>query len=167
MRHRAGGVSPRSALGLSALAITSLSLLAAAQLSGWPVNHDNAEYLHIGRLLLAGAVPFVDYVDTNPPLVHYLHVVPAAMDATLGMGLPQSFLLLISALCLYSGFALAGLLSGLGLLRPEWRFVLGAIWLCFSLLVLCNNGYGQREHLFALAYGPWLVCRHTRVSAPH
>jgi hypothetical protein len=151
----------RSALGWSCFATAALCLLGAAHLSGWPVNQDSAQYLHIGHQLLAGATPYVDYVETNPPLVHYLHVLPAALTR-LGVSLPQAFLILVSALCLYAAYAIAELLSLLGVGRPAERLLVATGWLCLSLLVLCNNGYGQREHLFIVAYGPWLLCRHAR-----
>lgn len=48
------------------------------------LNMDNALFLHFGKLLLLGRMPYVDFVDFNPPLTHYIHAVPVFLAGLLG-----------------------------------------------------------------------------------
>src|ERR1700679_1637233 len=49
------------------------------------INTDNAVYLAVAQLLLGGKQPYVDFYDTNPPLIMYLNVIPAAIGNWLGL----------------------------------------------------------------------------------
>ncbi|MGE5532346.1 MAG: hypothetical protein ACM3VW_09545 [Bacteroidota bacterium] len=49
------------------------------------VNHDSAQHLQIGQMILHGAVPFIDVYDTNPPLIMYLSAIPAGIAQALGV----------------------------------------------------------------------------------
>lgn len=140
------------------LAISAALLLVEVLAGGVPVNHDCALYLQIGQMLLKGAVPYVDYVEVNPPLIHYLNVIPAAVAHALGTDLPMTFQVLVYGLLLYStgmvlyyGRKLGG--SGTG------RILIATSWILFSAFIFANVGFGQREHLFALALAPWLYLR--------
>ena len=152
-----------SFVALLILCASVLSLIAVVSLSLIPLNHDAALFLQCAQLLLKGNVPYVDYVELNPPLAHYLHVVPVIMADILGISLPAVFQFLITLLVLWSAFQLFSVLRVTGLISSSGgRLLLAAGWVLFSLFVYASGSYGQREHLFILACIPWLFCREAR-----
>jgi len=97
-------------IGLAALLI---GLLAAA-LCRAPrrINHDCALYLHQAELLLDGGVPYVDFVDTNPPLIVYLNVPPVLLSRAVGVSAATTFHGLLLLLLIVSTAEIYFLLGG-------------------------------------------------------
>ena len=79
-RHR----RPRRPLAWRCLALVGLALVGVWQ-TPQRINADCALYLQQAELLFDGAVPYRDFVDTNPPLIAYLNVLPVALARTLGV----------------------------------------------------------------------------------
>ncbi len=130
-----------------------------------PLNHDSAILLDCGRMILHGAIPYVDYVEMNPPITHYVHAIPVALAGLTGIDLPNTFHTLILLLICYSTAALV-LLFGKPpfVFSPSAQLFVSAVWLSFCVFSIPIGGFGQREHLFVLAYAPWMVCRQIRHS---
>lgn len=144
--------------------IVSVICLAFVTLSSEiPLHHDSALFLDYGRLILRGALPYVDYVALDPPITHYLHTIPVVLAEFFGTEAASTFQVLIALLAGYSAAALAVLFG-----RAPFSFSLTARlfvaggWLAFSVFSSPIGGFGQREHLFMLTYAPWLVCREIR-----
>jgi hypothetical protein len=140
-----------------------LLMLGLALINPLRVNRDASLHLLIGELLLRGAVPYVDYVEINPPLVHYLHVIPVALARWIGVNPIPVFLVLMLALTVWSIVTVAYLL---------WRnlgrtgSLIGGV-AAFSLSVLdlrlfTTNEFGQREHIFFLLVMPYVILRWLR-----
>ena len=106
----------------------------------------------------------------NPPMAHYIHILPVYLASLSGVEIPTAFYIFVLALAVYSATALLFLLSRLTpVFSLPSRLVLAAVCLLFSLWVLRAGEFGQRDHLFALAYIPWLYCRvirHGRGGVP-
>jgi hypothetical protein len=49
------------------------------------MNTDAAFYLQCGQLMLAGKVPYVDFMDFGPPLIMYMNIPPAALSQWLNI----------------------------------------------------------------------------------
>jgi len=129
------------------------------------INHDAAACLVAGAQILAGKILYVDIVDTNPPLIYYLHVVPAAIARWLGTPLVLTFMLLVWLATVASTLA-TWRLCRLAFRRAEVTAASVALSVALSSAVLMYfNDYGQREHLFALAFLPYLSLRACRVAA--
>jgi hypothetical protein len=119
------------------------------------VNHDCSVNIQIAKLLLEGNVPYVDFFEINPPLIMYLTAVPVAIGNALSLHPILAFQLFILALVV---------LSALGVRRLDNESQ-GAVlfgWAIFSYALLLKNGFGQREHLFALSFIPYLFVRWRR-----
>jgi hypothetical protein len=153
-----------------ALAITLGSLVGAVLFSGVPLRSDAGILLDCARLILRGWLPYVDYVETNPPMVHYVHVIPVYLASILGLEIHTAFYIFVLTFTVYAAVALIFLLSRLPpVFYLPSRLVLGSVCLLFSLWVLRAGEFGQKDHLFALAYVPWLYCRvirHGRGDVP-
>jgi hypothetical protein len=152
------------------LAITFGSLVVALLFSGTPLNGDAGILLDCARLIYHGWIPYVDYVEMNPPMAHYVNVIPVYLASVLHLEIPTAFYIFVLALAVYSAVVMIFLLSRLDPAFPlPARLVLGSVFLLFSLWVLRVGEFGQKDHLFALAYVPWLYCReirHGRSSVP-
>ena len=131
--------------------------------SGMPINHDAAIHLQCAQLLLLKEVPYIDYVEPNPPYVHYLHTLPVLLARLVGLTVPPVFQWLVLLLVLLS----AGLYFRLRRLRvgvtaPAELYPFSIALLLFSVYVFRSGGFGQREHLFMLGLFPWFECRCAR-----
>ncbi|MGO9567906.1 MAG: hypothetical protein ACLP5H_10225 [Desulfomonilaceae bacterium] len=142
------------------LVITFGSLVGAVLFSGVPLRGDAGILLDCARLITHGWVPYVDYVEMNPPLAHYINTLPVYLANISGLQIPTAFCIFVLVLVVYSAAALLFLLSRLTpVLSLPSRLVLAAVCLLFSLWVLRASEFGQKDHLFALVYVPWLYCR--------
>jgi hypothetical protein len=127
------------------------------------VNRDASLHLLIGQLLLQGAVPYVDYVEINPPLIHYLHVIPDAIALWIGVNPIPVFLLIILLLTVWSIATSAYLLSKNS--ADGGTRIAAVVALSVSVLDLrlfTVNEFGQREHIFFLLMMPYVILRWLR-----
>ena len=145
-------------IGLAAL------LGGAALLGLWHlperINHDCAFGLQQAQMLLDGGIPYCDFIDTNPPLIVYLNVLPAAVARCLDRSPIIVFHLSILLLLMVSSMEVYGLLRKprMGLRAAERGLVLLA-WIGSYFVVDWYGIAGQREHLFVLLYVPYLFLR--------
>jgi hypothetical protein len=125
---------------------------------------DQSVYLAMAELVLHGQKPYVDFFDFNPPLIIYLNTIPVFLAQVL----KQPLVIMFD--CFVYGFTTISVLlsAALALLNrktPE-KFVL--LMLLF-VPVICTQSqmwnFGQREHLFVLAYFPFLLLRLLRHRA--
>ena len=122
------------------------------------INHDCALYLQAAELLLDGAMPYRDFVDTNPPLVIYLSVPVAALARLIGASPIPVFQGLMTLLLAITGVELYALLRQ-SRFRAGQRGVVLLAWVAAFMVVDWRNEIGQREHLFILLYLPYLFLR--------
>jgi len=127
----------------------------------WKIHHDCAMYVRIGQLLLDGKVPYVDFVDLNPPLIFYISMIPALLSRWLSIDPILAFFSSVFLSCIWAWIASyvvlknsevdqntkSGLLIGLMLIN-----LICAIW----------GEFGQREHLFCIAFFPFMLVRWRR-----
>ena len=145
------------------LLLTFVGLFGTVLFSGSPIRDDVGILLDCGRLILHGWIPYVDYVEMNPPLAHYINVIPVYLAGQLHVEIPTAFYIFVLAFAVYSAAALTYLLSKFTpVFSLSSRLVLAAMCLLFSLWVFRTGEFGQKDHLFALAYIPWLYCREIR-----
>jgi hypothetical protein len=125
---------------------------------------DCGALLYEGGLLLEGKVPYVDFIEINPPLIIYLNVLPAVLAKATGLSMPMAFQLFVIGLVVLS---LAGAWCALkvhGGLDAFERGVALAVWATVSGLIYISCAHGQREHLFLLAFVPYLLLRLARMQ---
>lgn len=126
-----------------------------------PLNHDCGLLLQEAELVLMGDLPYIDFVDVNPPLTQYLHVAPVWLSKLLGIGVPLGFRYCVLILAFLSYFLFVRVLK---ISDPHpgssYVWVLSTQWIFLNLIVF--EHFGQREHLFVLGFVPWLYCRTAR-----
>ncbi|MFC1960611.1 hypothetical protein ACFLYO_07865 [Chloroflexota bacterium] len=140
-----------------------LTLLLMFLLNPLHINHDAALHLELGNFLLDGRQPYVDYYETNPPLIHYINTIPAVLARLTGLNPIPVFWLLVYALTVWSALSIRHLLQRY-LPQPDLLSVnlLPISIALFGLYVSSLVNHGQREHLFVLLFMPYFVLRWLR-----
>jgi hypothetical protein len=122
------------------------------------IGHDQGLHFEMSRLLLQGRIPYVDMLDSNPPLIYYLDTIPALLSRYCHIPPPQAFSFFVWFLAVVSLVA-----SGHILLRAKHRhhfvYLAPLLVALTSLTYLLRIDFGQREHLFVLLYAPFLFLR--------
>ncbi len=150
---------------IAALSICASIMVFAVLFSGMLLNHDCALLLQCGRLISEGSIPFMDHVETNLHMAQYIHVPPVLLSNVLGVNVPLVFFAGVLVFTLFSCFAVLLLVRRSGLFST-WT---GAVLIASSVLILSlkafsNGDFGQREHLFVLAWLPFLLVRYSRTQ---
>ncbi|MGE5359864.1 MAG: hypothetical protein ACM3NQ_12675 [Bacteroidales bacterium] len=119
------------------------------------VNHDAAWYLYMARRVMDGAVMYRDVVDTNPPLIVWLTIVPAWL-ARFALSDVILFKLFVYAIA----FAALGACAQLaGRIWPDWRPGLRGLLVATTVFVALpfpKTDFGQREHFVLLMTLPYV-----------
>lgn len=125
------------------------------------ISGDNGLYLQIGDLLLTGSIPYVDFFDTNPPLIMYMSTLPAALSRATGLNLTDSFQVAVLLLVAFSMTASYFVISKYARLNERW--IADPVMLSYALLCVASmTDYGQREFIFMMFFLPYLFLRWTR-----
>lgn len=145
------------------IAFKLLCLLAIIVLRPYWISHDCAFLLQIGDLISKGKLPYIDFIELNPPLIQYLSVLPDFVARMLGFHVIPVFLLGVWLLVVASTLLIRYLLSrATHVLAPgEGGMVITAILVGHECTMLCPD-FGQREHLFLILYLPFMVLRWLR-----
>ena len=84
------------------LIIGLLALVILTFLRPLDLNVDSTMYLEIGRYLLEGRLPYVDYIELNPPLIHYISVIPVFFADMSGLNPILMYRIMMFVLVVYS-----------------------------------------------------------------
>lgn len=167
----------------AALSMVALFVAVVFRL-GSDINDDCAMYLRCGELILRGKVPYVDFIDLNPPLIMYLNVIPAWISSKLHVNDIDCFNVLSYLIAV--AFLLLGGATAFGAsasehssestapaapaadgttvpgVPPMTRANAAAIMGCMAVFDLAVWGWGQfaqRDHLVALALMQFFLVR--------
>jgi hypothetical protein len=141
---------------LCALGLAMAFALVAACIVHWGyVSHDTLMYLQVGQRLWQGERVYQDLFELNPPLVMWVHMLPAAAAEWTGVRAD-----LIASIATLVAVLLAG---GLAAWSVRSRIGLGGaglgLWGWCTVHALYFDEWGQREQLFVAAYLLYTVAR--------
>lgn len=124
------------------------------------VNLDAALNVQLAQEVLDGKIPFVDFVDTNPPAIIYWNLPHVAAAGWLEIDPRITFYASIWLLLAGSTAVIFYLLVQV---KPEvWPAEIGTIlvaWILATFALAQRGDFGQREHIFMLSYIPLLILR--------
>jgi hypothetical protein len=127
------------------------------------INLDGAMYLDGAKTLLQGGLPYLDFVDINPPLAIYLHALPTLLSQLTGLHVFAGFLALLICATLLSAVSSYRLLRQTDAEASVMYAVIIALVPAARLLIcIPDRELGQRSHLFMLALLPYLSLRTAR-----
>jgi hypothetical protein len=133
---------PTSRLWLP-VALCVFAAAAVAEVAWRPMNGDASWYVYVAGRLLDGDRPYVDLIDTNPPLILWLNMGIVAAARTVGVEPLRAFQFAVFAAI---GLSLAmSWRTSRGLPQTLREACLAAF--AFMLLVGVGPAFGQREHL--------------------
>lgn len=120
-----------------------------------PQKDDIAWLLYVARKVLAGRELYVDVVEVNPPLIIWISAIPAVLAGWLGIAsqfvaVPVFIAFVLG--CVGWSTLLARRQGGLFALPMPVFALVGSVF-----LILPAADLGQREHLLAAAFLPYLV----------
>jgi len=119
------------------------------------LNLNCAVYLKAAQLMLNGWQPFIDFWDTNPPLIFFVNLPPAVLSAVLHLRIDVAFDICVFVVALLSVGACYLFLRGD---RGGAQFIGGLLGLS-CLTAATGYDFGEREHLFILLSAPFFVVR--------
>lgn len=139
-------------------------------LSPLAIAGDTAMYLQCGQLLWQGQLPYIDFLDLNPPLIMYISMIPALMSKLFAFNLALAGALFTSFLALFAFMLTAGcanfVLGRMAEEQPEnshkTAFLSTALFTPVLLNGLAMFDFGQREHLYSLFLLPYFLLRYGR-----
>lgn len=150
-------------LAATVLILCAVFLTVAVLFSGMPLNHDCALLLQCGRLITEGSVPYVDHVETNFHMSQYIYVPPVLLSRLLNIDAALAFFLGVIFFSFYSCWIVFVVIRESGILHSRAGMILVASSvLVFSMQIFRIGDFGQREHLFLLAYLPFVLLRLSR-----
>lgn len=127
-----------------------------AVLYGTALNHDTSWYLISTAWWLDGVEIYDKLLELNPPWAFYLAVPPVWMAETVGISSTTAFqvyTLLITAVSL----ALSNHLLGRDAAIPPLTRRIFVALAALALVLLPLKDFGEREHLFAIFFLPYVV----------
>lgn len=145
----------RTPLALVGILALSVLMMVPAILS-----EDTYWLLYLGRELVNGAAPYVDFFEVNPPLIIWLNVPPAWLAEVAGLPLVGVFKAYV--------FALIGLSLWL-----SWRVMAVSktpfapavfLALAYGLMMMPGTHFGQREHIMIILAVPYLFLAAARAQ---
>ena len=142
------------------------------------ISHDVSINLSYGQLVYAGATPYIDYFDTNPPLIFFISAIPVIISNTLGTTIATSSHLFITLLCCYAALFPLWLARKAPSEQQRQLFIVVSIWLLASVYTWYGfpslkiedmpdclaSSFGQREHIFLLTLLPYSILRWLRAG---
>ncbi len=125
------------------------------------LNHDAAWFLYVAQGVLDGGKLYRDFVEVNPPLAIWLTVPVVMLSRTAGLAPIETlygvfFAITAASLLLVRRYL--AMINGV----PDWTERLILFLLAAAFLFIPALSFGQREHLLALLFMPWLILRFGR-----
>lgn len=118
----------------------------ATQFIGY-LNPDNAWLAYVADQVAGGKVLHKEIIETNPPLIIYLMLIPAFFADFIGIADYHSFTIfvfLLSAVSLFYTYKFS---------NNTWL----NLAVLFMLILYSANNFGQREHLFIMLILPYIL----------
>lgn len=141
--------------------LTVLMILISIVILPHFMNPDVAMYTELGHKLLDGERPYVDYEETNFPMIHVLNALPAALTRVTNLPVTISLQLCLLALLFLSLWFTWRILR---LYTSEKNVIVitlfGVVLLAWWQFISMH--WGEREHIYTLLYLPFVLLRLAR-----
>lgn len=140
-----------------------LSLVVITAFSNLPLNDGTAHALLCAKKLLEGRIPYVDFIDSNPPMTFYIHTVPWILAHFTGFDVVAVWHVLVVVLAGFGAFSIYYSLAIIDRTAAiPYHSLLVASWLSYMVYAASFGVFGDKEHLFVTAYIPFFYCRLAR-----
>ncbi len=133
--------------------VIGIFIISIALITPTVLNGDSHWLLYMADQVIAGAKPYVEIIEVNPPLAVWIHYPAIWLKNASGLTLSASFKMTV-----YLAITCSLILSFCILRRVMFAPVnIVYIALAFALLVLPAEDFGQREHLIIILGLPYIL----------
>lgn len=150
---------------LSNVLVATILVLHLLTLAYWPyLNHDVAQYISIGQMIVNGATPYTGIIDLNPPMIFYISSVPVIISKAMEISIPVTTLFFFFSIVLFSGslFIRALTLEASHVISRAEKNLFWTFWIFLSLWTYKTGQFAQREQLIFLFIAGFIVLRKVR-----
>jgi len=146
------------------LLIAAVFAYSLADIAAHPlrIHADCALHIEAAEKILQGGLAGVDAVDTNPPLIMLITVIPTAFAHAVGAHPIPVFLMFTWLFTVVTTFAARQLFANALSARESIHADLLGLCLALESYFLQGDQYGQREYFFMFGVLPYLVIRFRR-----
>ncbi len=120
-------------------------------------NPDSSWLIYAAQRMALGEKLYVNIMETNPPLILWISLLPVWLGKLLGVSAFTVFPLMVTALNLASIALCIGILRRNELLSIKPAFYIILLYIAFGFFLLSPAMYGQRELLFISLVLPYLL----------
>ena len=107
------------------------------------INHDVAILLQTGQLLWEGKIPYVDFIELDPPMIMYLNTIPIMISKAFGINSILALSLTIACFNVWSALEVQRILSKAKLkIKATDAYVLAIAFALFSLWARITFDWG-------------------------
>lgn len=150
-----------SALLISAIALMVILAL-LREIAFFPIpdmipNPDTSWLIYAAGRMADGQKPYIDFMETNPPLILWISMLPVLLGKITGLSPFMVFPLLVTLLNLASLWLTARVMRENNILSAKPVFQVVLLYIAFGFFLLSPAVYGQRELLFIALVLPYLV----------
>lgn len=144
------------AIGLMAVFALLREVLLLPRLDSSP-NSDSGWLLYAAGRMLDGAKPYVDMMETNPPLILWISLIPAGIARVLHIS-PMAFFPYFVTVFIMTGIIIsANSMRKISFLREKKIYYPLILFIAAGLFLFTPDIYGQREVLFVCLVLPYLI----------
>ena len=120
-------------------------------------NPDSSWLIYAAGRMAEGQVPYVDFMETNPPLILWISLLPVLLGKLFSLSPFTVFPILVTLLNLASLYLTARVMRENSMLAGKQVFHSVLLYIAFGFFLLSPAVYGQRELLFITLVLPYLV----------
>lgn len=120
-------------------------------------NPDSSWLIYAAGRMVDGQRPYVDFMETNPPLILWISMLPVLLGKILHLSPFTVFPLLVTLLNIASMWLTAKVMRENNLLGARPLFPSLLLYIAFGFFLLSPAVYGQRELLFITMVLPYLI----------
>ena len=124
---------------------------------GTGLNNDHLGLLRATRLMLSGAIPYLEYAEINPPLITLLYAIPTLAAQATGLGIAHALHVFAVALILISLVATHRVLRQGGYSPAVSHIIVSALALAVCLVSFISDVFADRTHLIVVLLAPFIA----------
>jgi len=122
----------------------------------FPLNEDTYWIMYSTQNMLSGATLYIDIIETNPPLIFLISIIPVSVAEYFSISLSTSYISFIILLVSLSAYLINKLFKEDINLSPLQVHLL-SISIFFILLISPSGDFAQREHIMIIFLLPYII----------
>lgn len=120
-------------------------------------NPDSSWLIYAAGRMVEGQMPYIDFMETNPPLILWISMLPVLLGKIFSLSPFTVFPLLVTLLNIASIWLTAKVMRENNVLGSKPIFQVVLLYIAFGFFLLSPAVYGQRELLFITLVLPYLI----------